>query len=179
MHDILTRGNGLLAQSVSALLTIFAVLTLLTALNLPEPKVNFSLAEISLSPSGIGKVRQDKLWMQYDVDADFTELMNFNTKEIFVTVNVAYDGDNGEHNEFVVWNRFIKNWRDAHFHFGERDLITSTKHGLEYTDLAQRMRGKKASIFIKWYLIPVAGILREGETKAIPIDFPVDYSQGV
>lgn len=51
---------------------------------------------------------QDYATMRFDLDADFRDLFNWNTKQVFVYLSASYPGSKFVDNEIVLWDQIIR-----------------------------------------------------------------------
>lgn len=56
---------------------------------------------------------QDFMKVSFDIDADFTSLFNWNTKQVFLSLVAEYPTKRHELNQVVLWDRIVRSKKDA------------------------------------------------------------------
>ncbi|KAJ3107441.1 hypothetical protein HDU97_004037 [Phlyctochytrium planicorne] len=90
----------------------------------------------------------------FNLDADLSELFNWNTKQLFVFVVVEYSTPTHNTNQIVIWDDIITAKEDA--------IISLKNQEPEYkvSDINNKIRGFKANISLHWDITPHVGLLQ-------------------
>ncbi|CAO3585909.1 unnamed protein product [Absidia cylindrospora] len=97
--------------------------------------------------------------LAFDLDADFTPLFNWNTKQVFVTVVAEYESKTHNRNKIVLWDRIITNKEKANL----RLRNVPNKYAL--IDVSRKWSQQEAKLSLHWDITPHVGILQSGQTK--------------
>ncbi|KAJ3218092.1 Signal peptidase complex subunit [Dinochytrium kinnereticum] len=92
--------------------------------------------------------------IHFNMDADMTELFNWNTKQLFVFVVVDYATKTHGTNQIVIWDNIITSKDQA------RIILKNQKPEYLASDINHRIRGLPANISLHWDIIPHVGMLQ-------------------
>ncbi|KAI8062602.1 signal peptidase subunit-domain-containing protein [Gongronella butleri] len=94
--------------------------------------------------------------LNFDLDADFRPMFNWNTKQIFVTLVAEYASDTHNDNKIVVWDRIITKKNNA------RLKLRSTPNKYALIDVNRKWSGELANFTLHWDVTPYVGMLQQG-----------------
>ncbi|CEP08157.1 hypothetical protein [Parasitella parasitica] len=97
--------------------------------------------------------------LAFDIDADFTPLFNWNTKQVFATVVAQYENDKFERNHVVLWDKIITSQDDKHL------KLRNVRNKYAMIDVNQRWNFQNASLTLLWDVTPHVGILQAGQSS--------------
>ena len=108
---------------------------------------------------------------QFDLKADISELFNWNTNIIFLSIVCEYDTEEGRRNSIVVWDQRIPR---EHTQFYKLDL---KDEWVEYylTDLTKSLEGKKINVWLQWEQMTGIGPYYRGRHSLGSFDMPKEY----
>ncbi|CEI89945.1 hypothetical protein RMCBS344292_04281 [Rhizopus microsporus] len=95
--------------------------------------------------------------LSFDIDADFSELFNWNTKQIFVTVVADYETDKYKRNSVVLWDRIITQKEKANL------KLKNVGNKYAMVDISQKWNYERANLSIAWDITPHVGLLQSGQ----------------
>ncbi|KAN0064656.1 Signal peptidase complex subunit [Thecaphora frezii] len=175
MHSSISRINTVFALATSVLLCMLAVIdTTSYPRHKPTGKVaiksleTLSALNVCLNDRISGRAVwhmdrriQDFVVTSFDIDADFADLFQWNTKQVFVSLVAEYKNKKGHHNQVVIWDRILRSAADAHVSLvGEEN-----KYGLR--EVSKSFGGVKNTTFVlKYNVMPKVGQLHYGDEFA-------------
>lgn len=178
MHTVTQRINSVFAVATTTVIILVAAIAVIGLFEKPA----FAPARVEISDIevlwGHDKRdyfdRRDREWtnFRFTLDADLRPLFRYNTKQLFVYLVAHYSTPEFPSNEVVVWDRIIRNARDAKINFsGARNKYAFKHIGGSFKDV-------NATYVLHYNVMPKVGALvwgKAGETKQ-PISFPpVNY----
>lgn len=118
----------------------------------------------------------DEAYLAFDVDADLRSCFTWNTKLLFVSLQVEYDfatdasamGE-GTSQEASVWDRVVES---------KEASLLSLRHVRNKYKLVHRggtLRGRPAKIALQWNVMPRVGRVRSGKMAFTGFAFPEEY----
>jgi hypothetical protein len=113
MHNWQQRLNTMFSYFMSCLLMYLIPMIAITSYLLwkPAPKVDLYVNHVNIV-KGIEDPFMNRLTnlvkFNLSLDADFSKLMHWNTKQIVLYLVLEYTTDKFERNEIVVWDRIIR-----------------------------------------------------------------------
>ncbi|KAF6226037.1 hypothetical protein HO173_012527 [Letharia columbiana] len=161
MHSTLVR-----AQNVFGFFTTVAFCTaILTALSVvfttQEPSAKIELRNVQVvkgRPHYYSPKKEEYAHIKFDLDADFTSLFNWNTKQLFVWVVATYPSpDASSLSQAVIWDTIINSHSQSH-PFNPLQLFTKPPPAKK-SSKAKKQSAKKQEVD------PEPGILRLKNTK--------------
>ncbi|KAI8887063.1 signal peptidase 22 kDa subunit [Backusella circina FSU 941] len=170
MYNLQTRANAVLSFSITVLGTVLAVVALISAItgygNILNRKLLVDEKNIKLVTRRYGTdgtdyrdSKSEFARLKFDIDADFTPVFNWNTKQVFVTVVADYQTDKFSRNTVVLWDKIITSKDKAHLKL--RDV--ASKYAL--IDVNKRWNFDRANLTLLWDITPYVGILQSGESN--------------
>ncbi|KAF7993744.1 hypothetical protein HCN44_010339 [Aphidius gifuensis] len=175
MHTVLTRGNAILAYTVSVagFLTFFCFLTTVfldygtnTTLNTVKVVVK-NVPDYSAS-----REKNDLGFLTFDLQTDLTPLFNWNVKQLFLYLTAEYKTSYNEINQVVLWDKIVLRGDNAVLDFKNMN----TKY--YFWDDGNGLKGNKnVTLRLSWNIVPNAGLLRSvSATGSHTFAFPSDYT---
>lgn len=103
-----------------------------------------------------GKAK-DNYIVGFDLEADFTPLFNWNTKQLFVYVTAEYEGARSDvNNRVTLWDKIITDKKDAVLD------LRNVKGKYSVYDVSPTLANKNATLRVEWNLQPHVGFLMTG-----------------
>ncbi|CAO1294546.1 unnamed protein product [Diamesa tonsa] len=157
MHTVLTRGNAILAYSLSVLacLTFCCFLSTVFLDYRTQVQINTVKKLVKNIPNyGASKEVQDLGYLTFDLQTDLSGLFNWNVKQLFLYLTAEYQTENNELNQVVLWDKIILRGENAMLDFKNMN----TKY--YFWDDGNGLRGhKNVTLTLSWNIIPNAGLL--------------------
>ncbi|KAL0273221.1 UNVERIFIED_CONTAM: hypothetical protein PYX00_005951 [Menopon gallinae] len=175
MHSVLTRGNAIVAYTLSVLaaLTFFCFIsTVFIDYRVPATMNAVRVVVKQVPDYGLSREKNDLGYITFDVKADLTNLFNWNVKQLFLFLTAEYETPNNKFNQVVLWDKVILRGENAFLDF--KNL--NTKY--YFWDDGRGLKGNKnVTLTLSWNIIPNAGplpnILALGHHS---FKFPVEYT---
>merc|ERR1711990_20750 len=127
MNGILARINAVFAFAMTVCSSMTFLVFLLTVgidmrkeYTLATKDVTLSLSKDPYGP----KEKQDLGKFYFDLEADLTELMHWNNKQLFIYIMAEYSTPQNDINQVVVWDKIIKR--------GEKSKLSLKRKPLKY-----------------------------------------------
>lgn len=120
----------------------------------------------SVSRTDIEKVAR----ITFDVDADLSQMFDWNTKQIFAYVVATYGTKKFEQNEIVIWHKIIQNKEDAILNLKKQSSLLSHHRFNERS--TNKFDKVKVKLSLHWDIMPHVGLLKSGNsasTKYFPL----------
>ncbi|KAI8334602.1 signal peptidase 22kDa subunit [Chlamydoabsidia padenii] len=96
--------------------------------------------------------------LAFDLDADFSPMFNWNTKQIFVTVVAEYESKTHNRNKIVLWDRIITTKDKANL------KLRNVPNKYALIDVSRKWSQQQANLSLHWDVTPYVGILQSGQT---------------
>lgn len=175
MHTFLTRGNAILAYtlSVSACLTFACFLSTVF--------VNYS-TDVTLTTTKImvknvpnysaSREKNDLGFLTFNINTDLSHLFNWNVKQLFVYLVSEYETKDNKVNQIILWDKIILRGDNAVLDFKNMN----TKY--YFWDDGNGLKGNKnISMYLSWNVVPNAGLLPSINANGRHyFAFPSEYS---
>lgn len=161
-----------MAYSITVSLTVAIVVSALTPLLLtrfPEANLNAISVEVDQVSLAFGRhdphfrVAQKKEYAFIDsiVNADFSPLFHWNTKQLYLGLVLSFDNNNYKHNNIVIWDDILEDKSDGIFN----NMRIQNKYAV--TDIDSRgFRNLNATLSFNWEIVPYFGLLEYGKSKS-------------
>lgn len=108
----------------------------------------------------IGGKAKDNYVVGFDLDADFTPLFNWNTKQVFVYVTAEYEGSRSDvNNRVTLWDKIITSKKDAVLD------LQNVRGKYSVYDVGPTLANKNATLRVEWNLQPHVGFLMTGTSS--------------
>lgn len=175
MHSVLSRGNAILAYtlSMSACLTFCCFLSTVFI----DYRANATLKTVRVVVKNVpdysaSREKNDLGYLTFDLQTDLTPLFNWNVKQLFLYLTAEYQTENNSINQVVLWDKIVLRGDNAVLHF--KDM--NTKY--YFWDDGTGLRGNKnVTLTLSWNIIPNAGLLpRVKALGSYTFAFPSEYT---
>ncbi|KAJ6641659.1 Signal peptidase complex subunit 3 [Pseudolycoriella hygida] len=157
MHTVLTRGNAILAYSLSVLACLTFACFLSTVFL--DYRTNAKLNSVKVLVKNVAdysasREKHDLGFITFDLHTDLTSLFNWNVKELFLYLTAEYQTENNELNQVVLWDKILLRGENAVLDFKNMN----TKY--YFWDDGNGLKGhKNVTLTLSWNIIPNAGLL--------------------
>ncbi|KAI9015805.1 signal peptidase 22kDa subunit [Phycomyces nitens] len=175
MYDLQQRANTVLSFAVTAFACFLGVVSLLSVINgygQVDGNINVDTNVVKVVNRRYGpehydyrSTKSEFARVLFDVDADFTPLFNWNTKQIFVTVVAEYESPSHNRNSVVLWDRIIGRKDDAKL------LLKNVPNKYALIDVSQKWSHQKANLSLQWDITPHVGMLKAGRAASTSGNF--------
>ena len=109
------------------------------------------------SPDGKAK---ENLKLKFDLDADFSPLLNWNTKQIFVYLSAEYPGKRPDIvNSVTFWDKIITSKEASHV------KLKNARGSYSVYDVGKEFPTNNATLKLSWNVQPHVGFLVYGDTE--------------
>ncbi|BES98306.1 signal peptidase [Nesidiocoris tenuis] len=160
MHGVLQRVN----QLMSVTLTVLAVLVCLCALSsallkfddVPSVVKTNRLRLMNVADFTTDSRPKDLGAITFDLKVNFSQVFNWNVKQLFVYVTAEYETETNALNQVVIWDKVILN--------GDNPIIDMENVSSEYyffDDGNGLVSNKNLSLYLSWNMVPNAGPLTD------------------
>ncbi|MBW0492312.1 hypothetical protein O181_032027 [Austropuccinia psidii MF-1] len=173
MHTITQRINGVSAFATTTVLVLTLAITIVSWFENPVLKparVEVSEVEVLWGHDKRDYYdRKDRQWtnIRFGLEADFRPLFTYNTKQIFVFLLATYSTPEFPFNEVVLWDRIIKNARDAKIN------LSGARNKYAFKHIGGSFQNANATYSLHYNLMPKVGALKFG--KAGQTDHPIAF----
>ncbi|OQR68772.1 signal peptidase complex subunit 3-like [Tropilaelaps mercedesae] len=175
MHSLWTRLHAIFACTLSALTAMTFAFFLSTAFNNYSTDVRLSTVKVvvkSVPDYTVSKEELDLGVITFDIDANLTQVFNWNVKQLFLYLAAEYETKNNKVNQVVLWDKIIQRGQDP-------ILKLSNLHSKYYFwDDGRGLRDIPVKLSLNWNVIPNAGILPNfAGIGSHTFKFPVEYAK--
>ncbi|XP_014256437.1 signal peptidase complex subunit 3 [Cimex lectularius] len=157
MHSFLSRGNAILAYTLSLLacLTFLCFLSTLFVDYRTGSSINTVKVVVKNVPDySASREKCDLGFITFDLQANLTNLFNWNVKQLFLYLTAEYSTPNNVLNQIILWDKIILRGDNAVLDFKNMN----TKY--YFWDDGNGLRGNQnVSLSLSWNIIPNAGLL--------------------
>ncbi|KDN41429.1 signal peptidase 22 kDa subunit [Tilletiaria anomala UBC 951] len=173
MHTTFQRLNSVTAFGTSTILALLAIIAFFSFPVSYKPRGTVEVHSLKVvsgrAQYHFDRREQEYLTTEFDIDADFSGLFNWNTKQVFVSLAAEYISSKHPQNQVVVWDHIIRSKADAHVQakgnlnkYGFREVSKS------FNNITQ------AEFILKWNTMPYVGALAYGDqARTEPVPVPV------
>ncbi|KAL0146343.1 signal peptidase 22kDa subunit [Mucor lusitanicus] len=177
MYNLQQRANNVFSFAITVIGTVLAVVAVISAITgygtindtLQVDAKNIQIITRRYGPEDTDYRDRNSEFarLTFDIDADFTPLFNWNTKQVFVTVVAQYENEKFERNQVVLWDKIITSQDKKHLSC------------YAMIDVGQRWNFENASLTLLWDVTPYVGVLQAGQSskKTSPFVLPSFASQ--
>lgn len=168
MHSLTQRANSLASTLTTALFAVFVVVSMLTLVfppvfNSESKGIRFNAAKpiVSLKNTrnygGARESPKENAKFKFDMVADFTDIVDWNTKQVFAYVYVELDDAAGlefeDSNKIVVWDKIFTDKNNMYFN------MKNIKSKYSLWDYAPQLSGRKGQFKLGYNVQPHIGPL--------------------
>ncbi|KAI8087565.1 signal peptidase 22kDa subunit [Thamnidium elegans] len=171
MYNLQQRTNNVFSFAVSVLGTVLAIVALISAISgygsingkvqvhADNVKINSVTRRYGPENTDYRSSKSEFARLTFDIDADFTPMFNWNTKQVFVTVVAEYQSKNFDRNSVVIWDKIITSKEKANL------KLRNVHNKYAMIDVAQKWNYEKANLTLVWDVTPYVGILQAGQSN--------------
>ncbi|CAA9999847.1 unnamed protein product [Nesidiocoris tenuis] len=157
MHSLLSRGNAIVAYTLSLLacLTFLCFLSTLFVDYRTIAAINTVKVVVKSVPDySAAREECDLGFITFDLQANLTNLFNWNVKQLFLYLTAEYSTANNALSQVVLWDKIILR--------GEKAILDFKNMNTKYYfwDDGSGLRGhQNITLTLAWNIIPNAGLL--------------------
>ncbi|KAG1138591.1 hypothetical protein G6F37_010400 [Rhizopus arrhizus] len=166
MYNLQQRISNLFSFAITVLSTVLGAVALISYIQgyaSVQGRVSVDANKIKIVSRRFGPENQDYrkpsefARLSFDIDADFSPLFDWNTKQIFVTVVADYQTDKYTRNSVVIWDKIVTS--------KEKAKLKLKNVGNKYAmiDVSQKWNYERANISLAWDITPHVGMLQSGQ----------------
>ena len=171
-HTFQHRLNALLTFAVTTLAVLCLLASITDEFHRSDPVADVRVLEIERFAS-VG--RNDEAYLVFSVDADLRSCFSWNTKQLFVSVQVEYEIDHPRKgrltNVVSIWDRVVESKKNAVL------SVPRARNKYKLKDRGHHLRGVHVNVTMQWNIMPIAGRVR-AEKRVFPgVTFPDEYRE--
>uniref|UniRef100_A0A0A9WST4 Signal peptidase complex subunit 3 n=1 Tax=Lygus hesperus TaxID=30085 RepID=A0A0A9WST4_LYGHE len=176
MHSLLSRGNAIVAYTLSLLacLTFLCFLSTLFVDYRTNATINTVKVVVKNVPDySASREKCDLGFITFDLHANLTNLFNWNVKQLFLYLTAEYTTANNALSQVVLWDKIILRGENAILDFKSMN----TKY--YFWDDGNGLRGNSnVTLTLAWNIIPNAGLLPSIVARGQhSFTFPSEYTE--
>ncbi|XP_023716935.1 signal peptidase complex subunit 3 isoform X2 [Cryptotermes secundus] len=163
MHSVLTRGNAILAYTLSVLaaLTFFCFISTVFIDYRTEATMNTVKVVVKNVPDyGVAREKNDLGFLTFDLQTDLTHLFNWNVKQLFLYLTAEYSTPTNKLNQVVLWDKIILRGENAVLDFKNMN----TKYYF-WDDGKGLKDNPNVTLTLSWIIVPNAGLYFQGQPQ--------------
>ncbi|KUJ17271.1 signal peptidase 22 kDa subunit [Mollisia scopiformis] len=112
MHSTVVRAQNVFGFFTTVAFAVAALIAFTDLITPRTPKANISMSKVEVvrgRPNYYSTKKEEYAVLRFNLNADFSSLMNWNTKQLFVYVSASWpNSTSSEHtNEAVIWDTII------------------------------------------------------------------------
>ncbi|XP_071452502.1 signal peptidase complex subunit 3 [Hetaerina americana] len=157
MHSILTRGNAILAYTLTVLASLTFCCFISTVFIDYRTKTTMDTVKVlvkNVPDYSASREKNDLGYLTFDLRTDLSHLFNWNVKQLFLYLTAEYTTSNNKLNQVVLWDKIIQRGENAVLDFKN----INTKY--YFWDDGNGLRGhQNITLTLSWNMIPNAGLL--------------------
>ncbi|KAL1916020.1 uncharacterized protein VTP21DRAFT_6024 [Calcarisporiella thermophila] len=166
MHNLQTRASTLLSTFFAGLCGILVLLTLYSLVVSTSPDGSVVVHDIRIVKNRYGPdyfdykdSKSEFAVLNMDIDADFTSLFHWNTKQVYAAVMAEYTTPSHAVNKVILWDKLILNKKDA------RLKLRGVRNKYALIDINRRWNHLDANMSVYWDVSPHAGLLANSRSS--------------
>ncbi|KAI8056310.1 signal peptidase 22kDa subunit [Gilbertella persicaria] len=169
MYNLQQRANNLFSFAVTVIGTVLGLVALISAItgygstdpNLQVDTNNIKIVTRRYGPEDTDyrNSKSEFARLTFDIDADFTPMFNWNTKQVFVTVVADYQNKQFGRNRVVLWDKIITSKEKAHL------KLRNVRNKYALIDISQKWSDNPANLTLLWDVTPYVGLLQAGQSN--------------
>ncbi|CAI2349141.1 unnamed protein product [Caenorhabditis sp. 36 PRJEB53466] len=175
MHNVLTRGNSLLAFTLWVMAGVTAACFLTTVFLDYTTPTKLEVKDIKLRTVvdyATDERKVDLATLAFDLEVDFTKIFNWNVKQLFVYLVAEYKSRESVVNQVVLWDQIVER--------AERVVLNEKGKKTKYYFIDNGnslLKHKNVSFSLRYNVIPNSGYLRLVQSaEPVTVEFPTQYS---
>ncbi|KAJ2493810.1 Signal peptidase complex subunit [Coemansia sp. RSA 2050] len=173
MYNLLQRLSGVTSFAMSTLMALVVIISLTTPFIPSSPMFEVSLHNVqtttgrAMDPFDRTSRKAEYARLTFDLDADLSSMFNWNTKLLFAFMTVDYATPGFETNRAVIWDRIIRNPRQAKLKLRKHH----NKYALRNYPLTfEDVEGANLTLHIN--PVPYLGIMYDKPMVSLPFTIP-------
>ncbi|KAI8971966.1 signal peptidase 22kDa subunit [Mycotypha africana] len=178
MYNLQQRANNVFSFAITVGGVVLAVIAIISAITgyesanhrlLKVDAANLKVVTRRYGPDDTDyrSSKSEFARLSFDIDADFTPVFNWNTKQIFVTVVAEYEKKNFGRNHVVLWDKIITSKDKAHL------KLRNVRNKYAMIDISQQWNlmlitdfsYENANLTLLWDITPYVGVLQSGQSN--------------
>uniref|UniRef100_A0A1B6DLS3 Signal peptidase complex subunit 3 n=1 Tax=Clastoptera arizonana TaxID=38151 RepID=A0A1B6DLS3_9HEMI len=157
MHSFITRGNAILAYTLSVLACLTFVCFISTLFIDYRTQATIDTVKVvvkNVPDYSASREKNDLGFLTFDLQTNLTHLFNWNVKQLFLYLTAEYTTADNVLNQVVLWDKIILRGENAALDFKNMN----TKY--YFWDDGNGLKGNKnVKLILSWNIIPNAGLL--------------------
>lgn len=157
MHSVLTRGNAILAYTLSVLAVLTSCCFISTVFIDYRAQAAMNTVKVvvkNVPDYSASREKNDLGFLTFDLQTDLTHLFNWNVKQLFLYLTAEYSTPSNKLNQVVLWDKIILRGENAVLDFKNMN----TKY--YFWDDGNGLKGNpNVTLTLSWNIIPNAGLL--------------------
>eukprot|EP00241_Pyramimonas_parkeae_P007662 CAMPEP_0114253008 /NCGR_PEP_ID=MMETSP0058-20121206/16156_1 /TAXON_ID=36894 /ORGANISM="Pyramimonas parkeae, CCMP726" /LENGTH=183 /DNA_ID=CAMNT_0001367011 /DNA_START=261 /DNA_END=812 /DNA_ORIENTATION=+ len=113
----------------------------------------------------------DEALLGLSIKVDLNPLFTWNTKEVFLFVDVEYNTTKNDLNQVSIWDRIILHGMDPMIN------LSYVRSKYKLVDQGHNLRGQTVNLTLKWNTIPFTGAMRSDRVVFPNISLPSEYTR--
>ncbi|XP_075234590.1 signal peptidase complex subunit Spase22-23 [Lycorma delicatula] len=176
MHSVLSRGNAILAYTLSVLTGLTFVCFISTVFIDYRTTATMNTVKVvvkNVPDYSASREKNDLGFLTFDLQTDLTHLFNWNVKQLFLYLTAEYSTPKNVLNQVVLWDKIILRGENAVLDFKNMN----TKY--YFWDDGNGLKGNNnVTLSLSWNIIPNAGFLPSIFAIGKHVfQFPNEYTQ--
>jgi len=171
MHSSVNRLNALFGSLTTVLICLSLAIAVSSFWLTSPPTADLHITDFSVAKTRsmhrYSNLAQESAFLKFDLDADFSPLFHWNTKQVFTFLVASYNNSRHEISEATVWDHIVKDKSRAKL------SVMNKKGKYLFSDLSGSFAGSNVSFALHWNIIPQVGLLTWHSNSGTPsIKFP-------
>ncbi|KAI9246872.1 signal peptidase 22kDa subunit [Phascolomyces articulosus] len=172
MYNLQQRANVLFSFAITALGSILAIVAAISSITgypsiTSDIRVDSDTLRVVSRRYGpdyfdYGTPKSHFARLAFDLDADFTPIFNWNTKQVFVTVIAEYETKTHDRNSVVLWDKIISSKEDANLN------LRNVPNKYALIDVSRKWSHQQVNLSLHWDVTPYVGLIQGGKTPSNP-----------
>ncbi|KAJ1835106.1 Signal peptidase complex subunit [Coemansia sp. RSA 2711] len=173
MYNFLQRLSGVTSFAMSTLMALVVLISITTPLIPSAPTHEVTLHNVQtttgrlVDPFDRTSRSAEYARLTFDVDADLTSMFNWNTKLLFAYITADYNAPGFETNRVVIWDRIIRNKRQAKLRLRKHHNKYSLRN---YALTFEGVEGANLTLHIN--PVPYLGLMYDKPVLSLPFAIP-------
>lgn len=176
MNTLLSRTNALFAFTLSVMAALTIMCSMSTAFKDYSALVPIKLTTNkhvvkNVADYSAGREKNDLGFVTFNLDADFANAFDWNTKQLFLYLTALYQTENNVKNQVVLWDHIIER--------GDETRVSLKNQHTKYYfwDEGNGLKGNKnVTLTLSLNVIPNAGLLPIATSPTTHLfSFPAEY----
>lgn len=170
MHSFWYRANALATFAGTVLAGMCLLVTITDYFHTSHPSVSCTYLGVEGLQKEFG---HDRAYIVLNASLDLRSEFSWNTKQLFVHVDVEFATRRNARNQIVMWHSIILNKEDAVLHLP----ALRQQYPYAVTDQGFSLRGREFNVTVAWNVMPRVGALFSRSRSFGPFWLPDSYHQ--